>query len=166
MPKHVILGKESLVGLAAKAARKALDMTEVNPDDVDLVLLCSSTPENLFGSATQIPKALGCKKTPLAYDITAACSGFILGLVSGSSHIRGSGFKNVLVIGVEALSRYTDWTDRGTCILFGDAAGVVLLQACAIEDDCLFGFDLHSDGDGHRVDIVLEYFRIRIKALS
>ncbi|XP_074337367.1 uncharacterized protein LOC141674557 [Apium graveolens] len=122
--------------------------------DFQAVNLSTDTPR------LEIPKALGCKKTPLAYDITAACSGFILGLVSGSSHIRGSGFKNVLVIGAEALSRYTDWTDRGTCILFGDAAGAVLLQACAIEDDCLFGFELHSDGDGHRfVSLHLEAYK-------
>lgn len=148
--RRVISGADSLTGLAADAARKALEMAEVHPDDVDLVLLCTSTPEDLFGSAPQIPKALGCKKNPLAFDITAACSGFILGLVSGSSYIRGAGFKNVLVIGADALSRYVDWTDRGTCILFGDAAGAVLLQACDIENDGLFGFDLHSDGDGQR----------------
>ncbi|KAK1381810.1 hypothetical protein POM88_019545 [Heracleum sosnowskyi] len=88
--RRIISGTESLVGLAAEAARKALEMAEVNPDDLDLVLLCSSTSENLFGS--------------------------------------GSGFRNVLVMGAQAISRFTDWTDRGTCILFGDAAGAVLLQ--------------------------------------
>ena len=104
----------------------------------------------------QIQKALGCKNNPLAYDITAACSGFVLGLVSAACYIRGEynlifvpeyvvcrdiiwyltllhyrtggGFNNVLVIGADALSRYVDWTDRGTCILFGDAAGAVLVQ--------------------------------------
>jgi len=112
--------------------------------------MCTSTPEDLFGSAPQIQKALGCKRNPLAYDITAACSGFVLGLVSAACHIRGGGFQNVLVIGADALSRYVDWTDRGTCILFGDAAGAVLVQACDSEEDGLFGFDLHSDGDGQR----------------
>ncbi|KAK4404572.1 3-oxoacyl-[acyl-carrier-protein] synthase 3 A, chloroplastic [Sesamum angolense] len=106
--------------------RKALQMAEVDPDDVDLMLLCTSTPEDLFGSAPQIQKALGCKNNPLAYDITAACSGFILGLVSAACYIRGS------------------------CILFGDAAGAVLVQACDSEEDGLFAFDLHSDGEGQR----------------
>ncbi|KAE9584207.1 putative beta-ketoacyl-[acyl-carrier-protein] synthase III [Lupinus albus] len=97
-----------------------------------------------------IQKQLGCKTNPLAYDITAACSGFVLGLISAASHIRGSGFQNVLVVGADALSRYVDWTDRGSCILFGDAAGAVLVQACNSEEDGLFGFDVHSDGNGQR----------------
>ncbi|KAF8412408.1 hypothetical protein HHK36_000372 [Tetracentron sinense] len=148
--RRVLSGKDSLTGLAVEAANKALQMAQVDPDDVDLVLMCTSTPEDLFGSAPQIQKALGCNRNPLAYDITAACSGFVLGLVSAACHIRGGGFKNVLVIGADALSRYVDWTDRGTCILFGDAAGAVLVQACDGQDDGLFGFDLHSDGDGQR----------------
>ncbi|CAA2995534.1 3-oxoacyl-[acyl-carrier- ] synthase 3 A, chloroplastic-like [Olea europaea subsp. europaea] len=143
-------GKDSLTSLAAEAAKKALEMAEVDPDDVDLVLMCTSTPEDLFGSAPQIQKKLGCKNNPLAYDITAACSGFVLGLVSAACYIRGGGFKNVLVIGADALSRYVDWTDRGSCILFGDGAGAVLVQACDCEDDGLFAFDLHSDGEGQR----------------
>ncbi|EYU42405.1 hypothetical protein ABFS82_10G136600 [Erythranthe guttata] len=148
--RRILSGKDSLTDLAAEAAKKALEMANVDPNDVDLVLLCTSTPEDLFGSAPQIPKALGCKNNPLAYDITAACSGFVLGLVSAASYVRGGGFKNVLVIGADALSRYVDWTDRGSCILFGDAAGAVLVQACDPEEDGLFAFDLHSDGDGQR----------------
>lgn len=148
--RRVLSGKDNLTDLAAEAARKALEMAEVDPNDVDLILLCSSTPEDLFGSAPQIQRALGCKSNPLAFDITAACSGFMLGLVSAACYIRGGGFKNVLVIGADALSRYVDWTDRGTCILFGDAAGAVVVQACDIGEDGLFGFDLHSDGEGQR----------------
>ncbi|CAN1174574.1 Beta-ketoacyl-[acyl-carrier-protein] synthase III A, chloroplastic, partial [Linum perenne] len=148
--RRVLTGKETLVSLAAESARKALEMAKVDPDELDMILLCTSTPEDLFGSAPQIQKQLGCKGHPLAYDITAACSGFIMGLISASCHIRGGGFKNVLVIGADALSRYVNWTDRGSCILFGDAAGAVLVQACDGEDDGLFSFDLHSDGDGQR----------------
>ncbi|KAL2465771.1 3-oxoacyl-[acyl-carrier-protein] synthase III [Abeliophyllum distichum] len=116
--RRVLSGKDSLTALAAEAAKKALEMAEVDPDDVDLVLMCTSTPEDLFGSAPQIQKALGCKHNPLAYDITAACSGFVLGLVSAACYIRGGGFKNVL--------------------------------ACDSEEDGLFAFDLHSDGEGQR----------------
>jgi 3-oxoacyl-[acyl-carrier-protein] synthase-3 len=147
-----------LVGLAVEAATKALEMAEVVPEDIDLVLMCTSTPDDLFGAAPQIQKALGCTKNPLAYDITAACSGFVLGLVSAACHIRGGGFKNVLVIGADSLSRFVDWTDRGTCILFGDAAGAVVVQACDIEDDGLFSFDVHSDGDGRRYLIHISVF--------
>ncbi|KAE9459443.1 hypothetical protein C3L33_08660, partial [Rhododendron williamsianum] len=153
--RHVLAGNESMTALAVEAARKALQMAEVDPDDVDLVLMCTSTPEDLFGSAPQIQKALGCKNNPLAYDITAACSGFLLGLVSAACYIRGGGFSNVLVIGADALSRYVNWTDRGTCTC-GKIHGcsgidiIVFLQACNSEEDGLFGFDMHSDGGGQK----------------
>ncbi|KAM0045605.1 putative beta-ketoacyl-[acyl-carrier-protein] synthase III [Helianthus debilis subsp. tardiflorus] len=87
--RRILSVNESLTGLAAEAAQKALEMADVEPDDVDLILLCISTPEDLFGGAPQIQKALGCKGNPLAFDITAACSGFILGLISASCYIRG-----------------------------------------------------------------------------
>ncbi|VFQ68836.1 unnamed protein product [Cuscuta campestris] len=148
--RRVISGKDNLTALAVEASKKALEMAEVDPDDVDLILLCTSTPDDLFGSAPQIQKALGCRRNPLAFDITAACSGFMLGLISAACYIRGGGFNNVLVIGADALSRYVDWTDRGTCILFGDGAGAVLVQACDVAEDGLFAFDLHSDGEGQR----------------
>ncbi|KAJ8437803.1 hypothetical protein Cgig2_013722 [Carnegiea gigantea] len=190
--RHVLSGEDSLVGLATEAAQKALQMAQVDPDDIDLVLMCSSTPEDLFGSAPQakiicmdllfclvssnvnpepeplsydvgpeseaitetcyanVQRALGCSKNPLSYDITAACSGFLLGLLSAACHVRGGGFKNVLVIGADGLSRFVDWSDKRTCILFGDAAGAVVVQACNCEEDGLFAFDVHSDGDGIR----------------
>ncbi|EOY24411.1 3-ketoacyl-acyl carrier protein synthase III, III isoform 1 [Theobroma cacao] len=148
--RRVISGKDSLRNLAVEAARKALEMADVDPNDLDLILMCTSTPEDLFGGAPQVQRDLGCTKTPLAYDITAACSGFVLGLVSAACHIRGGGFRNVLVIGADGLSRFVDWSDRGTCILFGDAAGALLVQACDAEEDGLLSFDLHSDGEGGR----------------
>ncbi|KAB2014215.1 hypothetical protein ERO13_D09G190200v2 [Gossypium hirsutum] len=148
--RRVMSGKESLKKLAVEAARKALEMADFDPNDLDLILMCTSTPEDIFGSAPQIQRELGCRNSPLAYDITAACSGFVLGLISAASHIRGGGFRNVLVIGADGLSRFVDWTDRGTCILFGDAAGAVLVQACDAEEDGLLSFDLHSDGEGGR----------------
>ncbi|GKV38080.1 hypothetical protein SLEP1_g46027 [Rubroshorea leprosula] len=148
--RRVLSGRDSLTSLAVEAGRKALEMADVDPDDLDLVLLCTSTPEDLFGGAPQVQRVLGCRKTPLAYDITAACSGFVLGLISAACHIRGGGFHNVLVIGADGLSRFVDWTDRGSCILFGDAAGAVVVQACNSEEDGLLSFDLHSDGEGGR----------------
>nr|GEW54830.1 3-oxoacyl-[acyl-carrier-protein] synthase 3 A, chloroplastic-like [Tanacetum cinerariifolium] len=90
------------------------------------ILTDKETLTDLFGGAPEVQKLLS-KRNPPAYDIRAACSGFLLGLVSASCHIRGGGFKNVLVIGADSISRYVDWTDRSTCILFGDAAGAVLV---------------------------------------
>ncbi|XP_019165759.1 PREDICTED: 3-oxoacyl-[acyl-carrier-protein] synthase III, chloroplastic-like isoform X2 [Ipomoea nil] len=148
--RRVLSGKESLTSLAVEASRKALEMAEVDPEDVDLILLCSSTPDELFGNAPQIQNLLGCKSYPLSFDISAACSGFMLGLFSASCYIKAGGFKNVLVIGADAISRFVDWSDRGSCILFGDAAGAVLIQECDISEDFLFSFDFHSNGEGLR----------------
>ncbi|KAG6482346.1 hypothetical protein ZIOFF_058977 [Zingiber officinale] len=147
--RRVLTGNETLGGLAAEAAKGALLMAEVEADAVDLVILCTSTPDDLFGGGSQIQRDLGCKNA-WAFDITAACSGFIIGLITATRFIKGGGFQNILVIGADALSRNVDWTDRGTCILFGDAAGAVLVQACNSEEDGLLGFDVHSDGNGHR----------------
>ncbi|KHG20793.1 hypothetical protein F383_01947 [Gossypium arboreum] len=148
--RRVISGKENLRNLAVEAAKKALKMANVEPDDLDLILLCTSTPEDIFGDAPKVQRELGCTKSQLAHDITAACSGFVLGLFSASCYIKGGGFRNVLVIGADVMSRFVDWTNRGTCILFGDAAGAVVLQACDAEEDGLLSFDLHSDGEGAR----------------
>ncbi|XP_031107640.1 3-oxoacyl-[acyl-carrier-protein] synthase III, chloroplastic-like [Ipomoea triloba] len=148
--RRLLSGKESLTSLAVEASRKALEMGEVDPEDVDLILLCSSTPDELFGNAPQIQNLLGCKSYPLSFDISAACSGFMLGLFSASCYIKAGGFKNVLVIGADAISRFVDWSDRGSCILFGDAAAAVLIQECDISEDFLFSFDFHSNGEGLR----------------
>uniref|UniRef100_A0A7N0TIZ6 beta-ketoacyl-[acyl-carrier-protein] synthase III n=1 Tax=Kalanchoe fedtschenkoi TaxID=63787 RepID=A0A7N0TIZ6_KALFE len=148
--RRIITGKETLNGLALEAAHKALEMAKVDPADVDLILVGSSTPDDLFGGGPQIQNALGCKHNPVAYDIRAGCSGFMLALVSAACHIRGGGFNNVVVIGADAISRFVNWDRRETCILFGDAAAAVLLQGCPSEEDGLLSFDLHSDGDGSR----------------
>lgn len=147
--RHVLTGNENLNGLAVEAAKGALQMAEVEAENVDLIILCSSTPDDLFGGASRIQGDLGCKSA-LAFDITAACSGFVVGLITATRFIKGGGYKNVLVIGADALSRIVDWTDRGTCILFGDAAGAVLVQACSEDEDGLLGFNLNSDGSGQR----------------
>lgn len=147
--RRVLSGDETITSLAVESSKRALEMANVKAEDVDLVLLCTSTPDDLFGSAPQVQRELGCSKA-LAFDITAACSGFVLGLVTATRFIKGGGFQNVLVVGADALSRYVDWTDRGTCILFGDAAGALVLQAASDDQDGLLGFDFHSDGHGQK----------------
>ena len=117
--RHVISGDETLTSLAAEASLGALKMANVNPEDIDLIIVATSSPDDLFGSACLLQSAIGAKGA-LAYDLTAACSGFVVGLVNGMHFIRGGGYKNVLVVGADVLSRYVDWRDRGTCILFGD----------------------------------------------
>ncbi|THU67385.1 hypothetical protein C4D60_Mb05t24090 [Musa balbisiana] len=147
--RRVLSGNETLGGLAAAAAKGALQMAHVEAEEVDLVIMCTSTPDDLFGCGAQVQRDLGCKNA-WAFDITAACSGFVVGLITATRFIKGGGFQNILVVGGDVLSRYVDWTDRGTCILFGDAAGAVLVQACGSDEDGLLGFDLHSDGHGQR----------------
>lgn len=147
--RHVLAEGETVTSLSVEASKKALEMANVNPEDIDLLLLCTSTPDDLFGSAPQVQKELGCCNA-LAFDLTAACSGFVLGLITASRFIKGGGYENVLVIGADALSRYVDWMDRGTCILFGDAAGALVLQAVGDDQDSLLGFNLRSDGGGQK----------------
>jgi 3-oxoacyl-[acyl-carrier-protein] synthase III len=134
---------ESLVGFASEAARAAIAMANLQPTDIDLILLATSTPEDLFGTACQIQAQLGASRA-VAFDLTAACSGFIFGLVTAAQFIRTGTYRNVVLIGADILSRWVDWGDRRTCVLFGDGAGAVVLQAN--DRDRLLGFALQSDG--------------------
>jgi len=136
---------ESLVDLATKASQQALDMAKLSPEAIDLVILATSTPDDLFGSAVRIQTALGANKA-VAFDLTAACSGFIFGLVNAAQFIRTGVYQKVLLVGADLLSRWVDWSDRSTCILFGDGAGAVVIEATASERDGLLGFELGSDG--------------------
>lgn len=141
--RNIAAPGDSLTSLAAEAARNALAMAELGAEEIDLILLATSTPDDLFGSACRVQVAIGATHA-VAFDLTAACSGFVFALVTAAQYIRTGVFKNVVVIGADVLSRWTDWDDRTTCILFGDGAGAVVLQAG--ERDRLLGFELCSDG--------------------
>ena len=133
----------SLSQLATEAARRALEMAQITPQEVDLIILATSTPDDLFGSACQVQQLLEANRA-VAFDLTAACSGFVFALVTAAQYIRTGVYKNVLVIGADVLSRWVDWSDRNTCVLFGDGAGAVICQAQA--RDRLLGFEICSDG--------------------
>ncbi|KAK9834616.1 hypothetical protein WJX74_005801 [Apatococcus lobatus] len=125
-----------------------MDMAHVTADQVDLVLLATSSPDDTFGSACQVQALLGAKQAA-AFDITAACSGFVVAMNTAAQFIRTGTYKNIVVIGADCLSRYVDWRDRSTCILFGDASGAVVMQAQS--GDCaLLGSCMRSDGTGHK----------------
>lgn len=145
--RHVLGEGETLTQHAVEASRRALEMAGVQPEDVDMVLFATSSPDDIFGSACQVQSALGCKGA-VGFDLTAACSGFVLGLITGSQFVRTGTARNVLVIGGDALSRFVDWKDRTTCILFGDGCGAVLLQGEAGAECSLLGHAMHSDGNG------------------
>jgi 3-oxoacyl-[acyl-carrier-protein] synthase III len=134
---------DSLSAIATKAAQDAITMAGIAPTDLDLILLATSTPDDLFGTACKIQASLGAFQA-VAFDMTAACSGFVFGLVTAAQFIRTGTYKNVLLIGADILSRWVDWSDRRTCVLFGDGAGAVVLQAN--ESDRFLGFELRSDG--------------------
>ncbi len=134
---------DSVTTIASEAARGAIAMAGLTPADLDLIILATSTADDLFGSASQIQGELGAQKA-VAFDLTAACSGFVFGLVTAAQFIRTGVYQNILLIGADILSRWVDWSDRRTCILFGDGAGAVVLQAN--DRDRLLGFELRSDG--------------------
>jgi 3-oxoacyl-[acyl-carrier-protein] synthase-3 len=141
--RHLASDTDSLGSLAADAAHKALAMANIEAAHLQLILLATSTPDDLFGSACQVQAAIGAKHA-VAFDLTAACSGFVFALVTAAQYIRTGVFQNVLVVGADILSRWTDWEDRSTCVLFGDGAGAVVLKAS--DRDRLLGFELCSDG--------------------
>ncbi|MEB3252946.1 MAG: beta-ketoacyl-ACP synthase III, partial [Cyanobacteriota bacterium] len=141
--RHLAGHGDSLGGLATQAARQALAMAGVDPTAVQLIVLATSTPDDLFGSACQVQAELGAHRA-VAFDLTAACSGFVFALVTAAQYIRTGVFETVVVIGADVLSRWTDWADRRTCVLFGDGAGAVVLRAS--DRDRLLGFELCSDG--------------------
>lgn len=131
--------------LADGAARRALEAAAVDPLDLDLILVNTATPDMFFPStACVLQDRLGASRAA-AFDLLAACSGFIYGLSVADAYLRAGTMRNILVIGAETLSKVVDWSDRATCVLFGDGAGAVLLQRTTGEP-CILSTHLYSDG--------------------
>jgi len=139
--------KETSASLGVIAARKALELADVPPNKVDLIICATSSPEYIFpATACIIQDALGAVNAG-AFDLSAACSGFVYALSMARGHILAGDAEYVLVIGAETLSRFVDWTDRNTCILFGDGAGAVLVAASDVPGG-IMSIELGSDGSG------------------
>nr|YP_010903998.1 beta-ketoacyl-acyl carrier protein synthase III [Caulacanthus ustulatus]WCH57249.1 beta-ketoacyl-acyl carrier protein synthase III [Caulacanthus ustulatus] len=138
-------GQKSIVDLASSASIEALNKASMNPTNIDLIILATSSPDDLFGSASELQAKIGAVKA-VAFDLTAACSGFVLGIVTAAQFIQNGSYNNILVVGADALSKWIDWSDRSTCILFGDAAGAAIIQSCSKEDNGILGFQLNTDG--------------------
>lgn len=146
--RRIAAEDESTATLATAAAQKAIHSAGLEPKDIELIVCATITPEMVFPStACFVGAALGLNGVP-AFDVSAACSGFIYALVTGANFVRAGQFKNVLVIGAETLSRITDYTDRSSCILFGDGAGAVVLQRSTDPARGLLYSSLHADGAG------------------
>ena len=144
--RRIAAEHEAASDLALPAARRALEASGVDPKDLDLILVATSTPDMLFpATATIVAKELGAERAA-AYDLLAACTGFIYGLAQAYGQISGGLSSRALVIGSEALSKIVDWEDRTTCILFGDGAGAAVLEP--VEEGGFAGFELGADGSG------------------
>jgi 3-oxoacyl-[acyl-carrier-protein] synthase-3 len=145
--RHIAQDGQYPSTLAVEAAVKALTVANLRPTDLDLIICSTSSPEYIFpATACLIQDQLGATKAG-AFDLLAACSGFIYAVNMGAQAIRSGSIKNALIIGTETLSRFVNWKDRGTCILFGDGAGAFVLQASDQPGGVLSAV-MHSDGSG------------------
>ena len=142
--RHVAGENETTCDLAEAAARKAIEAAGITPQDIDLIIVATTTPDQVFPSTACLLQARldihGCP----AFDIQAVCTGFVYALGVADSFIKAGTAKSALVIGAETMSRIVDWTDRGTCVLFGDGAGAVILQAS--DEPGIMSSHLHADG--------------------
>lgn len=148
--RHIAGEGETTASLGEAAARAALAHAGLTPDDIDLVLVATSTPDNTFpATAVDIQRRLGMRHG-FAFDMQAVCSGFVYAVTTADLYIRGGVARRVLVIGAETFSRILDWTDRTTCVLFGDGAGAIVLEATqgegTLADRGVIASSLRSDG--------------------
>ena len=142
--RHIADESQTSSDLALEASRSALASAGMRPEDIDLIVLATSTPDYVFPSTACLLQAkLGIKNCP-AFDVQAVCSGFVYALATADSFIRSGMHRRALVVGAEVFSRILDWNDRGTCVLFGDGAGAVVLAAG--ERPGVHASILHADG--------------------
>jgi len=142
--RHIAAEGETTCDLAEAAARNALEAADVAASEIDLVIVATTTADKVFPStACLLQKRLGIHG-PAAFDVQAVCSGFIYAITVADKFIRSGSTKRALVVGAETLSRITNWEDRGTCVLFGDGAGAVVLEAS--DEPGILSTHLHADG--------------------
>lgn len=142
--RHIADPKQATCDLAEQAARRAMQAAGAGPEDIDLIVVATTTPDQVFPStACLLQQRLdihGCA----AFDVQAVCTGFVYAVGVADNFIRAGGARRALVVGAETLSRIIDWTDRGTCVLFGDGAGAVVLEAS--DQPGIISTHLHADG--------------------
>jgi 3-oxoacyl-[acyl-carrier-protein] synthase III len=151
--RHIAAPGEKTSDLALHAARAALASAKIAPEEVDLIVLATSTPDNTFpATAARVQAGLGIKRGA-AFDLQAVCTGFMFALATADNFLRAGQTKTALVIGAETFSRILDWQDRGTCVLFGDGAGAVVLRGMPSNGSAaergVLSTHLHSDGSGY-----------------
>ena len=145
--RHIVSENETASGLAIEAAKEAIAYAAIDPGLIDLIIVATSTPDNLYPStACMVQAAIGAHKA-CAFDLEAACTGIIYALAVGQQFIGSGTFKTVLILGVDIHSRFLDWEDRNTCILFGDGAGALIIRSASDENEILATY-LRADGTG------------------
>lgn len=143
--RHIAASNECTSDLGIAAAKKAIEAAGIDVQDIDLLVVATTTPDRIFPStACLIQNQLGIRNNSPAFDVQAVCSGFVYALSVADSMIKTGAAKTALVIGAETMSRITDWTDRSNCILWGDGAGAVILQAS--EEAGIITTHLHANG--------------------
>ncbi len=142
--RHIAVEGQTAVDLAEAASRKAIEAAGIDATDIDLIIMATSTPDKIFpSSACMLQARLGIHGCP-AFDIQAVCTGFIYALTVAEKFIKSGSSKKALVVGAEVFSRILNWEDRGTCVLFGDGAGAIILEAS--DDTGVLSTHIHADG--------------------
>ena len=148
--RHLAPPDMSSSDLARVASLRALEAAGVEAGDIDLIIVATSTPDCIFPStATLLQSKLGIRSGCAAFDLQAVCSGFVYALTTAEKFIHSGSHRRALVVGAEVFSRILDWSDRGTCVLFGDGAGAVVLEAS--EEPGILASALHADGSHHPI---------------
>ena len=143
--RHIVAENEFTSDLAVKAALQAIEVAQISPNDIDLIIIATTTPDRTFPStACLVQEKLGIRNNCPAFDIQAVCSGFVFALATADNFIKSGAAKRALVIGADTMSRITDWTDRSNCILWGDGSGAVVLEAS--DDVGVISTHLHANG--------------------
>lgn len=146
--RHIVSDGQTTATLAIQASQRALTNANIDPSDLDLIICATISPEMIFpATACFVQEALGAKDVA-AFDISAACSGWLYGLATASQFIQNGMYRRILVIGAESLTRFSDYTDRTSCILFGDGAGAAVLEATEDQDKGIIYNVMHADGSG------------------
>ncbi len=143
--RRILNRKEGTVEMAYRASKNALQSAHINPDDIELIIMGTISPDYYMPSGACVLQNKLKVKTSVAFDVAAACSGFIYALVVADGLIAGGHFKNAVVVGADALTKFTDYKDRNTCILFGDGAGAVVVEE-GDKKSGLIAWRLYSDG--------------------
>lgn len=153
--RHISEDNEYTSDMSVKAGKMAIENAGLAPEDIDLIILATVTPDYFTPSTACVVQGKLGAHNAMAFDFNAACSGFVVGLIIADNFIKTGAYKNVLIIAADALSKATDYSDRATCVLFGDAAGAAVLTAT--DEPGIISFDMGADGTGYDAITSLAY---------